>query len=130
MPTDYTPKLQAAKAKLQAKGMLMQFVRIVQDEGGGFDPETGLPHAPVETLTSFYGVKTQPTREEMQSGAFQGVSMVVLAPADATDGEEPTTAHKLRFGGHEWDITEIRPVAPAETVILYKFGVQDAGTVV
>lgn len=127
---DYAAIAVKAKARLIAKGMPMRFVRIVQDEGGGFDPETGLPHAPVETLTSFYGVKTQPTREEMQSGAFQGVSMVVLAPADATDGEEPTTAHKLRFGGHEWDITEIRPVAPAETVILYKFGVQDAGTVV
>lgn len=127
---DYAAIAVKAKARLIAKGMPMRFVRIVQDEGGGFDPETGLPYAPVETITDFHGVKTQPTKEEVQSGAFQGVSMVVLAPADATDGEEPTTAHKLRFGGHEWDITEIRPVAPAETVILYKFGVQDAGTVV
>lgn len=118
-----------AKAKLIAKGMLMQFVRIVQDEGGGFDPETGLPYAPTENVTDFYGVKTQPTKEEVQSGAFQGASMVVLAPADAAGGEEPTIADKLRFGGHEWDITEIRPVAPAETVMLYKFGVKDAGAV-
>lgn len=118
-----------AQAKLIAKGMPMQFVRIVQDDGGGFDPETGLPYAPTETINDFYGVKTQPTKEEVQSGAFQGVSMVVLAPADAAGGEEPTIADKLRFGGHEWDITEIRPVAPAETVMLYKFGVKDAGTV-
>lgn len=118
-----------AKAKLISKGMPMQFVRIVQDDGGGFDPETGLPYAPTETTTYFYGVKTQPTKEEVQSGAFQGVSMVVLAPADAAGGEEPTIADKLRFGGHEWDITEIRPVAPAETVMLYKFGVKDAGAV-
>lgn len=118
-----------AKAKLIPKGMPMQFVRIVQDDGGGFDPETGLPYAPTETINDFYGVKTQPTKEEVQSGAFQGVSMVVLAPADAAGGEEPTIADKLRFGGHEWDITEIRPVAPAETVMLYKFGVKDAGAV-
>lgn len=128
MPT-YAAIAAKAKAKLIAKGMQMQFVRIVQDEGGGFDPETGLPYAPTETITDFYGVKTQPTKEEVQSGAFQGVSMVVLAPADAAGGEEPTVADKLRFGGHEWDITEIRPVAPAETVMLYKFGVKDAGAV-
>lgn len=128
MPT-YAAIAAKAKTKLTAKGMPMQFVRIVQDEGGGFDPETGLPYAPTETVTDFHGVKTQPTKEEVQSGAFQGVSMVVLAPADVAGGEEPTTAHKLRFGGHEWDITEIRPVAPAETVMLYKFGVKDAGAV-
>ena len=128
MPT-YPAIAAKAKAKLIAKGMLMQFVRIVQDEGGGFDPETGLPYAPTETITDFHGVKTQPTKEEVQSGAFQGVSMVVLAPVDVAGGEEPTIADKLRFGGHEWDITEIRPVAPAETVMLYKFGVKDAGAV-
>ena len=128
MPT-YAAIAAKAKAKLIAKGMPMQFVRIVQDESGGFDPETGLPYAPTETVTDFYGVKTQPTKEEVQSGAFQGVNMVVLAPADVAGGKEPTTAHKLRFGGHEWDITEIRPVAPAETVMLYKLGVKDAGAV-
>lgn len=128
MPT-YAAIAAKAKAKLTSKGMPMQFVRIVQDDGGGFDPETGLPYAPTETVTDFHGVKTQPTKEEVQSGAFQGVSMVVLAPADAAGGEEPTIADKLRFGGHEWDITEIRPVAPAETVMLYKFGVKDAGAV-
>lgn len=118
-----------AKAKLIAKGMPMQHIRIVQPEGGGFDPESGKAYPPVETVTDFYGVKTQPTKDEVQSGAFQNVSMVVLAPADAAGGKEPTTAHKLRFGGHEWDITEIRAVAPAETVMLYKFGVKDAGAV-
>lgn len=128
MPT-YPAIAAKAQAKLIAKGMPMQFVRIVQDDGGGFDPETGLPYAPTETITDFYGVKTQPTKEEVQSGAFQGVSMVVLASAGAAGGEEPTIADKLRFGGHEWDITEIRPVAPAETVMLYKLGVKDAGAV-
>ncbi|MFT4300389.1 MAG: hypothetical protein QM579_01415 [Desulfovibrio sp.] len=125
----YAATAAKAKAKLIAKGMPMQFVRIVQAEGGGFDPETGLPYAPTEAVTDFHGVKAQPTKDEVQSGAFQSVSMVVLAPADAAGGEEPTTAHKLRFGGHEWDITEIRTVAPAETVMLYKFGVKDAGAV-
>ena len=125
----YTATAAKAKAKLTAKGMPMQFIRIVQPEGGGFDPETGLPYAPTETVTNFHGVKSRPTKDEVQSGAFQDVSMVVLAPADAAGGEEPTTAHKLRFGGHEWDITEVRTVAPAETVMLYKFGVKDAGAV-
>ncbi len=126
---DYPAIAAKAKAKLIAKGMQMQFVHIVQPGGGGFDPESGKPYPPIETITDFYGVKTQPTKEEVQSGAFQGVSMVVLAPADAAGGNEPSTAHKLRFGGRDWDITEIRPVAPAETVMLYKFGVKDAGAV-
>ena len=128
--TDYTSIAAKAKAKLQARGMPMQFIRIAQPEDGGFDPETGLPYAPTETVTDFFGVKTQPNKEEVLSGAFQNVSMVVLAPADATGGEEPTTTDKLRFSGHEWDITEIRPVAPAQTVMLYKLGVKDAGAVV
>ncbi|GAB1254555.1 hypothetical protein [Desulfovibrio falkowii] len=125
----YAETAAKAKDKLTSKGMDMQHIRIVQPAGGGFDPETGLPYSPTETVTDFYGVKTQPTAAEVQSGAFQNVTMVVLAPADMAGGEIPTTAHKLRFGGRNYDITEVRTVAPAETVMLYKMGVQDAGAV-
>lgn len=48
MPTDYTPKLQAAKAKLQAKGMLMQFVRRTED--------TSQMPTPGGVMTSYSGV--------------------------------------------------------------------------
>lgn len=124
---DYSEERALTLELLEEFGMPMTFVRITGNEGG-FDPETGLPHAPVETLTSFCGVKTQPTREEIQAGAFQDASMVVLAPGYLNQGGEPSIADKLRFHGHLWDIVEIRLVAPAESVILYKLGVKDAGS--
>lgn len=40
----------------------------------------------------------------------------------------PTTADKLIYGGQRWDIKEVRSVAPAETVMLYKLGVTAAGS--
>ncbi len=114
-----------AKAKLIAKGMPMQFVRVTA--GGVYDPETGGYTGPTETITSFYGVRTKPTQAEVQAGLFQGVTAVILAPADLAGGSSPTTADKLVYGGQRWDIKEIRSVAPAETVMLYKLGVVAAG---
>ena len=112
-----------AKAKLIAKGMAMQFVQVAAN---GFDPETGGATV-TETTTSFYGVRTNPTQAEVQAGLFQGVTAVILAPADLAGGSAPTTADKLVYGGQRWDIKEIRSVAPAETVMLYKLGVTAAG---
>ncbi|NCB23838.1 MAG: hypothetical protein EOM56_13620 [Deltaproteobacteria bacterium] len=115
-----------AKTKLTAIGMPMQFVRVTA--GGVYDPESGGYTGPTETTTSFYGVRTNPTQAEVQAGLFQGVTAVILAPADLAGGSAPTTADKLIYGGQRWDIKEIRSVAPAETVMLYKLGVTATGS--
>lgn len=125
MPT-YAAIAAKAKAKLISKGMSIQFVRVTA--GGVYDPETGGYTGPTETTTSFYGVRTSPTQAEVQAGLFQGVTAVILAPADLADGSAPTTADKLIYGGQRWDIKEIRSVAPAETVMLYKLGVTAEGS--
>mgnify|MGYP006987433779 FL=1 len=124
MPTDYTPKLQAAKAKLQAKGMLMQFVRRTEDTSQMPEPGGGYPV--IETRTDFYGLKTSPTLAEVQMGIFGGEDLVVLMPGDVCEGR-PDTTDKLEFQGTTWNITTIKPVAPAELDILYKVAVKEAG---
>lgn len=122
----YAETAAKAKAALIANGMLMQFVRVTA--GGVYDPETGGYTGPTETTTSFYGVRTNPTQAEVQAGLFQGVTAVILAPADLAGGSAPTTADKLIYGGQRWDIKEIRSVAPADVVMLYKLGVVAEGS--
>ena len=125
MPT-YSETAAKAKAKLIAKGMPIQFVRVTA--GGVYDPESGGYTGPTETTTNFYGVRTNPTQAEVQAGLFQGVTAVILAPSDLAGGSAPTTADKLIYGGQRWDIKDVRSVAPAETVMLYKLGVTAAGS--
>ena len=122
MPT-YAETAVKAKAALLASGMPMQFVQVT---ASGFDPETGGATV-TETTTSFYGLRTNPTQAEVQAGLFQGVTAVILAPADLAGGSAPTTADKLIYGGQRWDIKDVRSVSPAETVMLYKMGVVAAG---
>lgn len=124
MPTDYTPKLQAAKAKLQAKGMLMQFVRRTEDTSQMPEPGGGYPV--IETRTDFYGLKTSPMLAEVQMGIFAGEDLVVVMPGDVCEGR-PDTTDKLSFLGRLWEIFKIHVVAPAELDILYKVAVKEAG---
>ena len=124
MPTDYTPKLQAAKAKLQAKGMLMQFVRRTEDTSQMPEPGGGYPV--IETRTDFYGLKTSPTLAEVQMGLFGGEDLVVIMPGDACEGR-PDTTDKLAFQGKLWGITTIQPVSPTELDIIYKVAVKEVG---
>lgn len=124
MPTDYTPKLQAAKAKLEAKGMPMQFVRRTEDTSQMPEPGGGYPV--IETRTDFYGLKTSPTLAEVQMGIFGGEDLVVIMPGDVCEGR-PDTTDKLEFQGMTWNITTIKPVAPAELDIIYKVAVKEAG---
>lgn len=121
---DYTEAIKAAESALRAKGMPMVFVRVISGE---YDPVTNTRPS-VEIETPFYGVKTSPTVEEVQGGIFAAGSMVVLMSGNAVDHEVSTT-DTLRFGGHEWDIQQIRTVAPAEQVIVYKMQVEDAGII-
>ena len=125
MPTDYTPKLQAAKAKLQAKGMLMQFVRRTEDTSQMPEPGGGYPV--IETRTDFYGLKTSPSLAEVQMGIFGGEDLVVIMPGDVCEGR-PDTTDKLAFQGKLWGITTIRPVAPTELDIIYKVAVKEVGS--
>lgn len=124
MPTDYTPKLQAAKAKLQAKGMLMQFVRRTEDTSQMPEPGGGYPV--IETRTDFYGLKTSPMLAEVQMGLFGGEDLVVIMPGDVCEGR-PDTTDKLVFQGKLWGITTIRPVSPTELDIIYKVAVKEVG---
>ena len=124
MPTDYTPKLQAAKAKLQAKGMLMQFVRRTEDTSQMPEPGGGYPV--IETRTDFYGLKTSPTLAEVQMGIFGGEDLVVIMPGDVCEGR-PDITDKLAFQGKLWGITTIRPVSPTELDIIYKVAVKEVG---
>lgn len=124
MPTDYTPKLQAAKAKLQAKGMLMQFVRRTEDTSQMPEPGGGYPV--IETRTDFYGLKTSPTLAEVQMGIFGGEELVVIMPGDVCEGR-PDTTDKLSFLGQLWEISKIHVVAPTELDILYKVAVKEVG---
>lgn len=124
MPTDYTPKLQAAKAKLQAKGMLMQFVRRTEDTSQMPEPGGGYPV--IETRTDFYGLKTSPMLAEVQMGLFGGEDLVVIMPGDVCEGR-PDTTDKLAFQGKLWGITTIRPVSPTELDIIYKVAVKEVG---
>ena len=124
MSTDYTPKLQAAKAKLQAKGMLMQFVRRTEDTSQMPEPGGGYPV--IETRTDFYGLKTSPMLAEVQMGIFAGEDLVVVMPGDVCEGR-PDTTDKLSFLGQLWEISKIHVVAPAELDIIYKVAVKEVG---
>lgn len=124
MPTDYTPKLQAAKAKLEAKGMPMTFVRRTEDTSQMPEPGGGYPV--IETRTDFYGLKTSPMLAEVQMGIFAGEDLVVVMPGDVCEGR-PDTTDKLSFLGRLWEISKIHVVAPAELDIIYKVAVKEVG---
>lgn len=124
MPTDYTPKLQAAKAKLKAKGMPMTFVRRTEDTSQMPEPGGGYPV--IETRTDFYGLKTSPMLAEVQMGIFAGEDLVVVMPGDVCEGR-PDTTDKLSFLGKLWEISKIHVVAPTELDILYKVAVKEVG---
>lgn len=124
MPTDYAPKLAAAKAKLEAKGMPMTFVRRSEDTTQMPTPGVGYPV--VETRTEFYGVRTSPQLAEVQMGIFAGEDIVILMPGDVCEGRPDNTDY-LIFLGKRWNIITIKPVAPAELDILYKVAVKESG---
>jgi len=119
---DYSIQIATAQRLIRQKGMPMTFMSVT--EYGDVDPVTG--KRPVQvTLTDMYGVRTQPTAEEIQRGQFQDVTFVILVSGDAIPAAD--TSDVIRFGGRDYDIKEILRVAPAEQVILYKFGVRDVG---
>lgn len=122
MPGDYAPKLAAAKAKLEAKGAAMVYVAESKSgmpvPGGGTESE--------EIRTNFYGVRLNPTADEVMMGVFSATDAVILAPGDCTRGE-PDTTDFIEFDGKRWEINKIVTVAPTALSILYKFGVKEEG---
>lgn len=119
---DYAKSLALAQRMIAQKGMPMTYLSIT--EYGRIDPDTGKKPVRVEK-SEFMGVRTAPTANELERGRFQGIKLVILAPGDIVAKADTTDV--IQFGGHDYDIKEIVTVAPAETVVLYKFGVEDVG---
>ncbi len=119
---DYAAQIATANRLISEKGMAMTFLSVT--EYGKIDPDTGKRPVTV-TETPFYGVRTQPSTVEVQRGQFQDVAFVILAAGDAIEAADTTDV--IQFNGRDYDIAEIQRVCPAEQVILYKFGVKDAG---
>lgn len=123
MPTDYAPKLAAAKAKLEAKGM--PIVYIQRTEAAQL-PTPGGGTAVAEVRKDFYGVRLKPTFAEVQMGIFGAGDDIVLAPGDCCDGT-PDTTDRLEIDGVEYDIQSFTGVNPTDLPIIYKFSVKRRG---
>lgn len=121
---DYSAIAAKAARKIADKGMPMVFVA---QEEGAYDPVTNT-RPTIETRTPVMGVRTAPTVDEVQSGLFAVGGTVILVAGNALDKPADTT-DRLEFGGHRWNITAIKTVAPAEKTLLYKFQVRDAGAI-
>lgn len=121
---DYSAAIAKATAKIREKGMPMTYVRV--DESEEYDPVTD-SYPTTETKVPMYGLKTSPTVDEVQGGTFSAGSMIVLMSGEGFE-KQPDTTDYLVFSEKRWDITAIKPVAPAEQAILYKFQVKDIGT--
>lgn len=121
---DYLDFIELANELLDEFGMPITYLAV--SEYGKVDPDTGKKPVKIESF-EVIGVKTSPTKEELDRGQFKGVTMVVLVAGDKLNN--PDTTDVIQFDGHDYDITEIVKVAPAQDNILYKFGVTDAGLV-
>lgn len=121
---DYSAIVAKAARKIADKGMPMVFVA---QEEGAYDPVTNT-RPTIEARTPIMGVRTAPTVDEVQSGLFSVGGTVILVAGNALAKEADTT-DRLEFGGHRWNITAIKTVAPAEEILLYKFQVRDAGVI-
>lgn len=120
MPGDYAPKLASAKAKLQKKGAAM--VYVAESKSGM--PIPGGGSVSKEIRTDFYGVRLNPTADEVQMDIFSATDAVILAPGDCTAGE-PDTTDFIEFDGKRWNITKIHTVEPTDLPIIYKFAVKE-----
>lgn len=120
---DYSSFLSLANRLIGKKGMEITYLHITEVDDF-FDPVTGKYPVQIEEK-KVMGVKTSPTKEELERGQFQGIKLVILVAGDSL--KNPDTTDMIQFGGHDYDIKEIVTVAPAEDNILYKFGVEDAG---
>lgn len=120
---DYSSFLSLANRLIGKKGMEITYLHITEVDDF-FDPVTGKYPVQIEEK-KVMGVKTSPTKEELERGQFQGIKLVILVAGDNL--KNPDITDMIQFGGHDYDIKEIVTVAPAEDNILYKFGVEDAG---
>lgn len=120
---DYSNFLSLANRLISKKGMEIIYLHITEVDDF-FDPVTGKYPVKIEEK-KVMGVKTSPTKEELERGQFQGIKLVILVAGDNL--KNPDTTDIIQFGGHDFDIKEIVTVAPAEDNILYKFGVEDMG---
>lgn len=119
---DYAKFIALAQRLIAKKGMPMTYLRVT--EYGRIDPDTGKKPVRMEKY-EFTGVRTAPTANELERGLFRGIRLVILVPGDIVPKADSTDV--IQFGGHDYDIKEIVTVAPAESIVLYKFGVEDVG---
>lgn len=124
MPGDYAPKLAAAKAKLEAKGMPMVYVQRTEDTTQLPTPGGSTPVSVVRK--DFYGIRLKPTFTEVQMGLFGAGDDIVLAPGDCCDGS-PDTTDRIEIDSVEWDILKFTSVKPTDLTIIYKFSVKRRG---
>lgn len=121
---DYSDFIELANEMLDEFGMPMKYLAV--SEYGKIDPDTGKKPVQIEEY-EVMGVKTVPTKTELERGHFQGIKLVALVAGDKL--QNPDTTDVMQFDGHDYDVKEIVKVAPAQDNILYKFGLEDAGAI-
>lgn len=121
---DYSDFIELANEMLDEFGMPMKYLSVT--EYGKIDPDTQKKPVEIEEH-EVIGVKTSPTKEELERGFFQGIKLVALVAGDKL--KNPDTTDVMQFDGHDYDVKEIIKVAPAQDNILYKFGLEDAGEI-
>ena len=120
---DYAEYLALAKEHIAECGCSMTYIK--RRESGKVDARTG-KRTVTESKSEFEGLITKPLATEVQAGRFQKAQMVILAAGDVTD--KPDITDCILCNGREYAISEIVPVMPGGVPVLYKFGVNVAGT--
>lgn len=120
---DYTKFISLANRLIDKKGMKMTYLAI-SEVGDMFDPDTGKYPVQIDEQ-EIIGVKTAPTKEDLERGLFNGLKLVILVAGDKLFNPDKTDI--IQFGGHDYDVKEPYAVAPAEDNILWKIGVEDMG---
>lgn len=120
---DYSKFISLANRLIDKKGMKMTYLSI-SEVGDMFDPDTGKYPVEIEPH-EVMGVKTAPTKEDLERGMFAGLKMVILIAGDKLLNPDKTDI--IQFGGHDYDVKEPYAIAPAEDNILWKIGVEDMG---
>lgn len=120
---DYSNFIALANRLIDKNGMEMTYLAI-SELGDTFDPDTGKYPVQIDEK-KVMGVKTAPTKADLDRGLFQGLNMVILIAGDKLFNPDKTDI--IQFGGHDYDVKEPYAVAPAEDNILWKIGVEDMG---
>lgn len=120
---DYSKFIALATRLIDKKGMKMTFVHVTELDDF-FDPDTGKYPVEIEPH-EVMGVKTSPTKEDLERGMFNGLKLVILIAGDKLLNPDKTDI--IQVGGHDYDVKEPYAISPAEDNVLWKIGVEDMG---